>query len=112
MLTFDMIAVGNRLLSARKRLGLTQMEAAESAGLSGRTYADIERGTVNMRMSTFLSICNALNVLPNEILLDNSASSLGEHEIILDRLSLCTPKEKDTALKLLSVYLQSVTEEG
>ena len=50
MLLFDMIAIGNRFLSIRKRLGLTQAEVAEKAGLSGRTYADIERGTVNMRI--------------------------------------------------------------
>lgn len=35
---------GNRLLAQRKALGLTQAEVAERAGLSDRTYADIERG--------------------------------------------------------------------
>ena len=43
MLLFDMMTIGNRLLAARKRLGMTQAEVAERAGLSDRTYADIER---------------------------------------------------------------------
>ena len=43
------------------RLGLTQMEVAEAAGLSDRTYADIERGTVNMQVETVLRICKALH---------------------------------------------------
>ena len=48
MLLFDMRAIGNKLLAIRKKAGLTQQEVAEAAGLSDRTYADIERGTVNM----------------------------------------------------------------
>ena len=44
MLLFDTQQIGNRLLAIRKRLGLTQSEAAELCGLSGRAYADIERG--------------------------------------------------------------------
>lgn len=108
MLTFDMIAVGNRLLASRKRLGLTQAQAAELAGLSDRTYADIERGTVNMRMGTFLNICNALKVLPNEVLLDTNNSELSQHKWVLEQIEQCTPSQRDTALQLLSVYLQSL----
>ena len=50
MLLFDLNTIGNNLLSVRKRLGMTQAEVAEKAGLSDRTYADIERDTVNMRL--------------------------------------------------------------
>ena len=46
MLIFDFHTIGNKMLSERKRIGLTQAEVAERAGLSDRTYADIERGTV------------------------------------------------------------------
>ena len=42
MLVLDFHAVGNKLLSIRKRVGMTQAEVAEAAGLSDRTYADIE----------------------------------------------------------------------
>ena len=48
MLVFDFHTIGNKLLSVRKHLGMTQAEVAESAGLSDRTYAQIEHGTVNM----------------------------------------------------------------
>lgn len=108
MLLFDLIAVGNKLLSARKSLGLTQAEAAERAGLSDRTYADIERGTVNMRMETFLRICKALGVTPDQILTDGASSDADKLEALLERLSACTPKEKNTAIDLLGVYLQSL----
>lgn len=105
---FDMIAVGNRFLAIRKRMGLTQAEVAERAELSGRTYADIERGTVNMRLETFLRICRALQTTPDEILIteDNPYSTCQEE--LLDRINRCAPKERETAMKLLSVYLQSL----
>lgn len=47
--------------------GMAQAEVAEAAGLSSRTYADIERRTVNMRVETILHICEALHITPDEI---------------------------------------------
>ena len=64
MLIFDLHTIGNKLLTIRKRMGMTQAEVAEAAGLSDRTYADIERGTVNMRTETILRICNVLHITP------------------------------------------------
>ncbi len=61
MLLFDTQQIGNRLLAIRKRLGLTQSEAAELCGLSGRAYADIERGEVNMRIQTVQQLFRALS---------------------------------------------------
>ena len=71
MLIFDFIAIGNKLYSIRKRIGMTQAQVAEAAGLSDRTYADIERGSVNMRIETILRICNVLRITPNEILTED-----------------------------------------
>ena len=108
MLLFDMIAVGNKLLEIRKRLGLTQAEVAEQAGLSGRTYADIERGTVNMRIGTFLRICNVLGVTPDKLLTNERPSVAVRKEELMERLNRCSAKEQETALNLLSVYLQAL----
>lgn len=108
MLLFDFRAIGNKLLSIRKRCGLTQAEVAEAAGLSDRTYADIERGTVNMRIETILRICNALHITPDEILTEDTSTQTQQQELLLQRLNTCNPKDKETALKLLSVYLQSL----
>lgn len=105
---FDLMAVGNRLLTVRKRLGLTQSEVAEQAGLSARTYADIERGSVNMRIETFLRICQALSVTPDSILTEENHSLTAKQEELLHRLALCSEKERRTALLLLSVYLDSL----
>lgn len=108
MLIFDSMVVGNRLLAVRKRLGLTQTEVAERAELSGRTYADIERGSVNMRIETFLHICHALQVTPDEILTDENFRFSSRQEELMERLNRCSSKERETALNLLAVYLQSL----
>lgn len=108
MLIFDFHTIGNKLLSFRKRLGLTQADVAEAAGLSDRTYADIERGTVNMRIETILRICNVLHITPDEVLTEDNTSSALEQSELLERLNACNPKDKETALQLLSVFLKSL----
>lgn len=110
MLLLDMRKIGNRLLAIRKRMGMTQAEVAEAAGLSGRTYADIERGTVNMRVETILHICEALHITPDEILTQSNTELTAQEEKILARLNACNSKDKETALRLLNVYLQSLSE--
>lgn len=108
MLVFDLHRIGNKLLAVRKRIGLTQAEVAERAGLSDRTYADIERGTVNMRAETILRICEVLQITPDEILTEESDSVVLRQEELWERLSACQPKERETALQMLSVYLKSL----
>jgi transcriptional regulator with XRE-family HTH domain len=108
MLVFDMRAIGNKLLAIRRRMGMTQAEVAEAAGLSDRTYADIERGTVNMRTETILRICNVLHITPDEILTEDHDTVAPMQNEVWDRLNACNPKDKQTALQLLSVFLKSL----
>lgn len=108
MLITDLTTIGTRLFSYRKRLGMTQSEVAEAAGLSDRTYADIERGTVNMRIETMLHICAALHINPDEILTENAPMATARQDDLLARLNALSSKDKETALRLLEVYLQSL----
>ena len=108
MLVFDLRTIGNKLLTVRKRMGMTQAEVAEAAGLSDRTYADIERGTVNMRTETILRICNVLHITPDEVLTEESTSLTAHQAELWERLNACNPKDKETALQLLSVFLKSL----
>ena len=108
MLVFDFRTIGNKLYTIRHRLGMTQAEVAEAAGLSDRTYADIERGSANMRMETLLRICTVLQITPNEILTERFALSNVDEVAILNRLQTCSAQEKETALRLLLVYFQSL----
>lgn len=108
MLIFDFKIIGNKLLTIRKKTGMTQSEVAEAAGLSDRTYADIERGTVNMRIETILRICKALQITPDDIFTEENYALLEQQTTLMEQLNACSPKEKETALLLLSVYLHSL----
>ena len=108
MVFSDAHEIGNRLLAIRKRVGMTQAEVAEAAGLADRTYADIERGSVNMRVETILRICGVLHITPDEILTRSDTQPDEQQEEILARLNACRPKERETALRLLNTYLKSL----
>ena len=108
MLIFDMRAIGNKLLAIRRRMGMTQAEVAEAAGLSERTYADIERGSVNMRTETMLRICQVLHVTPDEIMTEEAESAATRQAELWERMNACNPKDKETALRLLTVFLESL----
>lgn len=110
VLIFDFRSIGNKLLDRRHICGMTQSDVAEAAGLSDRTYADIERGGVNMRIETLLKICTALDITPDDILTDRS--ELNEKQRgIFERIESCAPKERETAMNLLTVYLDSLERE-
>lgn len=107
VLVSNLTDIGNNLYKIRKSKGLTQAEVAEKADFSDRTYADIERGSTNMRIETLLKICDALNITPNDILVTNNDFEITE-QYIADTIKDCTNNEKETALKLLNVYIDSL----
>ena len=107
VLIFDFAVIGNNLYSFRKKARLTQAEVAEAAGIADRTYADIERGTVNMRVETLLRICTVLKITPNEILLtEDTENKLTE--TLSEKLENISPNEKKVALNILDAYLKSI----
>ena len=107
MLVLDLRSIGNNLYKVRKAKGLTQAEVAEKTELSDRTYADIERGSVTMRVDSLLKICGALNITLNDILVLDNAIEITEQDIA-ETIKDCSNNEKETALRLLSVYVDSL----
>lgn len=109
MLIFDFKIIGNRLYEIRNKKIMSRAEVAEKAELSDRTYADIERGSVNMRLETLLKICKALNITPNDILTMEQKKTFSEAELT-EIMNQCSENEKQTALELLNVYLESLNK--
>lgn len=109
MLIFDLREIGNRMLSIRKRQGMTQADVAERADLSDRNYADIERGNTNMRLETLLKICRALGVTPDS-LLTREETTAKQTEALTQSISSLSEKDKTTALSLLNVFIKSLKE--
>ena len=105
MLIFNKEIIGNNLYNIRKKKGMTQAETAEKAEISDKAYAEIERGTVNMRIETLLHICEALNITPDEILTEEE-NSISDEEIF-GRLGKCSPKEREAICQIINIYLSS-----
>lgn len=100
--------VGEKLFQLRKHYGLTQLEAANQAGISEKTYAQFERGTLNVRMDTISRVCEAFHITPDVIFTDANPHATAREEDILARLQACNPQQKETALRILEAYLQSL----
>lgn len=62
-------ALGQSIRMYRKKLRLTQEQLAELAGVSASFMGHIERGTRVASLETFVRICQALQVTPNDLLL-------------------------------------------
>lgn len=108
MIVKDIEAMGSKLYAIRKRCGMTQAQVAEASNLSVNTYAEIERGVVNTGVESIMQICRALHVTPNEFLVEDAVRASSREAEILSRLQSCTPQQKETALRILEVYLQSL----
>ena len=107
-LIFDFHKIGSNLYAYRKKTGLTQAEVAEAAGVSDRTYADIERGNVNMRIETILKICTVLQITPDDILTEDEPQDTSyAFENLIEALNDCTEKDKKTAYNILASYVAS-----
>lgn len=107
MNSLDLLSIGNRLFELRTSMHLSQYDLAEKAGISGRTYADIERGETNMRVSTLIAICNALKVTPNDVLLsEESLDYMAGTERIIETLKGSNTRTKKKAYRILDAFLK------
>jgi len=101
MMITDRKVIGSRLCAMRKKRGLTQADVAAAANMSGRAYADIERGDTNMHVDTMLHICQALCISPNEIFMEECDSAALRHQELLQYLSSCTHEDIEKVRDLL-----------
>lgn len=60
--------IGLHISTYRHRLNLTQDQLAEKAGLSKQFIGNIECGKAIPSLKTLLSLCDALDVTPNDLL--------------------------------------------
>ena len=54
--------IGSTLRAARRRLGLTQQEVADLAGLSDRTVRDLEKGSSSPSLGAVIAVAMVLGL--------------------------------------------------
>ncbi|HEX5566724.1 MAG TPA: helix-turn-helix transcriptional regulator [Streptomyces sp.] len=61
-------ALGQRLLAARRRRGVTQQELADAVGLTRASVANIEAGNQRIQVHTLIAAAQALGLDPAVLL--------------------------------------------
>ena len=61
-------AIGQVLRAKREKLGISQEELAEHAGVDRTYVSSLERGLKSPTLETFERICTALGTLPESVL--------------------------------------------
>lgn len=75
--------IGNKLKEYREEKRLSQFKLADLAEISGRTYADIELGKTDMRVSTLQSICDVLDITPNDAIWENADKTISTEDLVI-----------------------------
>lgn len=108
-MTYDKIAVGERIRAQRKALGLTVDQLAERIGRIPKFCADIERGQAGMSIDTMLKLCSSLKVTPDYLLLGQTAiKQNSEIDLILSALNQCADRQRGDAVDLLRLFLKAI----
>jgi|688.fasta_scaffold479951_1 transcriptional regulator with XRE-family HTH domain len=69
----DLERFGARLRAERERLGVSQEELADRAGLHRTYVGGVERGERNLGLLNVLRLARALNIAPATLLTDSRA---------------------------------------
>lgn len=95
-----LVALGDRVRAARRRVGLTRRALAERSGVSERFLAQLEGGTGNVSVARLRSIVKVTGVTFGE-LLDGAPSLAPETRSILKRLESASPDVVERVRALL-----------
>lgn len=114
--TYDRIAVGERIRDQRMRIGLSQDELAERIDRATKYCSDIERGICGMSVETMLAIADNLDMsldymMFGEATEDELERQKHDENILIHLLSKCTNRQRDYAIRLLKLYISSMTQD-
>ena len=101
--------IGLRLKQARLEKNLTQGQLAEAAGISVSFLSNIENGRQVMNVQTLTALLDSLNISADWLL--NNSTDYANHAAALEiekELRSCTPKERDSILRLIQVMKETI----
>ena len=90
----DYKALGARIAQRRKLMHIPQKVLAEKVNTSNNHLSGVENGTQKPSLGLFVSICIALHVTPDYLLVGNMYSSNVSQNIV-DNLRLCSNEDID-----------------
>lgn len=100
--SLDYKKIGSRIREIRIKRKMSQAELAEKTQICLPHISDIELGKTKMKLSTFVSITEALQVSADSILRSNvpEVNNIYQSEFA-ELLSDCSPMEIDSIIKIV-----------
>lgn len=99
--------LGKRIRELRKASGLSQDQAAELAGISGKYLGEVERGEVNATILVVAKLADALQVAPSDLLrFDHIASQDEIKNKIVEMIVNCSDEERTIIYRVLVAILK------
>lgn len=105
IMDLDYLNLGQRIAKRRTQIGLRQNVLADLIGISNNYLSSIERGKEKPSLEVIVSLCNALQVTPDYLLMGNMYSNNVPQNII-EWLRLCSNED----IALLLVMVQHMVE--
>lgn len=98
----DYKKIGQRIRTARKKLGLTQEELADDAGMNASHLSHIETGQTKLSLPTIVVIANSLSISVDELLCGNLKQfNHVYYNLIVEELSDCDEDEMQAILEIV-----------
>ena len=88
---------------------ITQSQLAEAAGISVSFLSNLENGRQAMNIQTLTSLLDILNISADWLL--NNGTDSANHAAAIEiekELAACTPKERETILRLVLLMKESI----
>ena len=101
--------IGARLKQARLAKNLTQQQLAEAVDISASFLSNVEMGRQAMNIKTLISLLDTLNISADWLL--NNGTDSANHAAAIEiekELASCTPKERETILRLVLLMKESI----
>lgn len=92
--------MGERLRAQRKRMGLTQEQAAELLGISTTFYGEVERGNRRLSLEKIVLVQERMNLEPSYLISGKLITEESMAAIFKD-----CPKEKEAIVEQLLRYI-------
>ncbi len=100
--------IGNRILSRRKQLRMTQEELAEKAGITPQTVSSAELGKKALRPENIIRVCSALGISTDYLLLGKINAS--DHSVLLSKVAGLPPIQYRHLEDIINSFILALDE--
>ena len=100
--------MGDRIITRRKQLRLTQEELAETAGVTPQMISTAELGKKALRPSNIIKICTAWDISPDYLLLGRISDT--DRSILTQKIACLTPEQYRHLEDIIDSFIAVATE--